>query len=540
MKNLISFCFVLLMIVYGYSQNSTSHLSESNNLIFNITDLSAQQLFDTGNYYFEKNSNDTALVYYNLLINTISKSTDSEQQKRFIRTLSNAAAIYYYMCDYRSAYELLIKALRICEKTNYEPLTSTIYANTGNIYFRFEKFDIAKLYYAKALNLCKDSANMVAILNNLGASEVESNNLDSAFFWLNKSLEISKQHNNINLCSPLNSIASLYEKREIYDSALYYYRLSLTEARKNNNIEKETQNLSDLGKLFFKLNEIDSALYYIDLSNNIAEKSKFLGILADNYLTLSKIEESKGQTKNAFMYYKKYVLMRDSVLNTDKFNEINQLQRLYEISITNQQIEELVIEQQSKERKIFFQRIVWISTSTVLLLVSFLLLFVFLQKKRLNTAYKALFEKNIEIIKLQEKSSEKDLEKYKKSALSDVQQQELLNKILVLMEDSSIICGTDFSLDKLAELTQTNHAYVSQVINTALKKNFRSFLNGYRIREAQRLLANFDIAKYTIESIASEVGYKSATTFRDAFKEITGVSPNYYLKAVQKQQVVAK
>jgi len=521
MKKLLLFLgSISVLLVQGYSQN--------NALVSNIKYLSEKQLFDIGNYYFENNSNDTALVYFNALINTALKNTDSEQQKRFIGTLSNAAAIYYYMCDYRSAYELLIKALHICEKVNYEPLASVIYSNIGNIYFRFEKFDIAKLYYTKALILCKDSANMVAILNNLGASEVESNNLDSAFYWLNKSLKISKQHDKVNLYSTLNSIASLYEKREIFDSAFYYYRLSLIEAKKKFNIEKETQNLSNLGNLFFKLNKIDSALFYINLSNNIAEKSNFLGILADNYLTVSKIEESKGDIKNAFKHYKTYVLLRDSVLNTDKFNEISQLQRLYEVSKTNQQIEQLVIEQQIKERTILYQKIIWIITLMILCSVSTLLLFVFFQKKRLNTAYKALFEKNIEIIKLQENSSEK----YKKSTLTDDRQHELLNRILILMEDTSIICDKEFSLDKLAELTQTNHAYVSQVINTALKKNFRSFLNSYRIREAQRLLSSFDITKYTIESIALQVGYKSPTTFRDAFKEITGVSPNFYLKSI--------
>jgi YesN/AraC family two-component response regulator len=505
---------------------STTGFSQNKELVSNIKHLSEKELFDTGNYYFEKNSSDTALIYYNLLINTSAKSTDLEQQKRVIGTMSNAAAIYFYMCDYRSAYELLIKALRICEKTNDEPLTSVIYSNIGNIYFRFEKFPLAKFYYTKALNLCKDSANIVAILNNLGASEVESNNLDSAFFWLNKSLKISKQHDNVNQFSTLNSIASLYEKRENYDSAFYYYRISLIEARKNSNIEKETQNLSDLGKLFFKVNKTDSALFYIDLSNNIASAKNNPGILADNYLTLSKIEDSKGNIKNAYIHYKKYVDLRDSVLNTDKFNEINQLQRLYEITKTDLQIEQLTVEKHK-------QKIVWLTTLTILLLVSAVLLFVFFQKRKLDSAYKTLFEKNIEIMKLQDKPSKKALGKYKKSALSDGMQNELLDKILKLMENTSIICDTEFSLDKLAELTQTNHAYVSQVINTALKKNFRSFLNSYRIREAQRLFADFDIAKYTIESIALQVGYKSPTTFRDAFKEITGVSPNYYLKSVQ-------
>jgi YesN/AraC family two-component response regulator len=86
----------------------------------------------------------------------------------------------------------------------------------------------------------------------------------------------------------------------------------------------------------------------------------------------------------------------------------------------------------------------------------------------------------------------------------------------------------------LAELVESNQAYVSQVINNTLKKNFRSLLNTYRIPEAQRLLSTPDAAKYTIESIAYQVGFKSRTAFREAFKEITGVSPNYYLKSAQK------
>jgi len=523
MKRLLFYLFLILIIpTTGYSQK--------NEFISSIKHFSEKELYDTGNYYFEKNSTDTALIYYHLLINISSKSVDFEQQKRLIGTLSNAAAIYFFMCDYRSAYDLLIKALRICEKTGYEPLTSVIYSNIGNIYYRFEKYDIAKFYYAKALNLCKDSANMVVILNNLGASDVESNNLDSGFYWLNKSLEISEQHNNVNKYSTLNSIASHYEKRALYDSAFYYYRLSLMEARKSNDIEKETQNLSDLGKLFFKEKKIDSALYYIDLSNDIAKIKNYQGILADNYLTISKIEDSRGNIKNAYKHYKKYVDLRDSIYNTDKFNEISQLQYLYEVSKTNEQIEQLIVEKHK-------QKVIWITTLTVLLLISAILLFVFFQKRKLDSAYKTLFEKNIEILKLQEKPSKKELKKYRKSALTDDLQNELLSKILKLMEVSSIICDPEFSLDKLAELTQSNHAYVSQVINTALKKNFRSLLNSYRIREAQRLFADFDMAKYTIESVAFQVGYKSPTTFRDAFKEITGVSPNFYLKEMQERRV---
>jgi len=85
----------------------------------------------------------------------------------------------------------------------------------------------------------------------------------------------------------------------------------------------------------------------------------------------------------------------------------------------------------------------------------------------------------------------------------------------------------------LAELVQSNQNYVSLAINNALKKNFRSFLNSYRIREAQRLFSEPDAAKYTIDVVAFMVGFKSRNAFHDAFKEITGVSPKFYFKSVQ-------
>jgi AraC-like DNA-binding protein len=437
------------------------------------------------------------------------------------------------MSDYRTAYEFLIKALILCEKINDLSLKSRIYNNIGNTYYRFKKYDIAKLYYTEALQLCQDSIGFVIILNNLGAIELEKEQMDSAYLLLDSAMKISKQHHNINLYGVLNNLASFYEKKMRYDSAFYYYHLTSEEAQKSNKIEMLAQNLSDLGNLFFKLNKIDSALLYIDLSNKMAEENNFLRILSNNYLILSKIEEGKGRTTKAFEYFRTYADLRDSVLNVENFGAINQLQRLYEVSKTNQQIEQLALEQKITEHTVQYQKMLLFITLLVLLLVSVTLLFVFSQKRKLNKAYKALFEKNIEIIRYQESSSETYKEKYRKTALTHLIQDELLDKILTQMEDTAMICDPQFSIDKLAELINSNQSYVSLVINNLLKKNFRSFLNSYRIREAQRLFSEPDAAKFTIESIALKVGFKSRNSFNEAFKDVTGVSPGFYLKSMR-------
>ena len=508
--------------------------SQNKELVANFRQLSRQQLLDTADYYLHKNNFDIALIGYSLAINYPIKSTDAEQYKPVIEAYNKAAVAYYYMCDYRSAYEFLIKALLLCEKYDYPAYLPKIYVNIGNIYYRFDKHDIAKSHYLEALHLAQDTALIVTILNNLGAIETENGNLDSAFYFLNQSLEISKQYHNSHTYSILNNIASLYQKEKRYDSAYHYYRLSLKESEKSNNLEIQAENLSNLGGLFFKLNKTDSALFYIHLSNTIAKKAKFLTVLTENYLTLSKIEESKGHTSNAFEYYKKYANLRDSIFNIKNFGEINQLQRLYEVSKTNQQIEQLALEQQIKEHTIHYQRIIQFITFGVLLLVVIVLLYISFQKRTLNRAYKTLFEKNLEIIDLLN-SVENQSKKYEKSPLSDNLQTELLDRILALMEDASVICDSEFTIDKLAELVQSNPTYVSQVINSVLKRNFRSLLNSYRIREAQRLFSEYDDIRYSIEFVAVSVGFKSQNAFRNAFREVTGMNPNFYVKSIQEK-----
>jgi tetratricopeptide (TPR) repeat protein len=293
-----------------------------------------QQLLDTATYYYNNSLFDKALVCYSLLINTYSKDADFEQQQILIEAMNKSAHIYYFMCDYRQAYEFLIKALLLCEKTNYQSYESKIYNNIGSIYYRFNNFDVAKLYYTKALQLCKDSAVLVALYNNLGSIELEHERIDTSFYYLKKALQICKRHTDIYSHELLRNMALCYQKIMRYDSAYYYHHLSLEELKKIkiSGKECEAENLSNLGQMFFALNKTDSALFYIGLSNKIAQENHFLRILSDNYLAISKNEEKKGNIKNSFEHYKIYAGLKDSIFNNDIFGDINQLQRIYEVS----------------------------------------------------------------------------------------------------------------------------------------------------------------------------------------------------------------
>ena len=345
MKKFILFAFAILLICSdGFSQNPLKGLSQNNNLISDFNKLSQQQLYDTGNFFLKKNSIDTALICFNLILYSPANNNDIEQQSRIADALNRLGVIHTILCDYRSAYKYLIDALLLGEKHNISSMQSKVYNNLGNIYAHFHKFDVAKLYYNKALILSQDSVLFASILNNLSVVELKNGRIDSAFYYLNESMLINTKLNHEHLGNNLINLALLFQETKQYDSTFYYYFVSLDLARKNEQIELEAEILYSLSNLFLKINKPDSAVYYVGLSNIIATENNFLNILAENYLTLSKIEESKGSIRSALKYYKRYAELNDSIFNTNIFSDINQLQRLYEVAKTNQQIEQFVIE----------------------------------------------------------------------------------------------------------------------------------------------------------------------------------------------------
>jgi len=112
----------------------------------------------------------------------------------------------------------------------------------------------------------------------------------------------------------------------------------------------------------------------------------------------------------------------------------------------------------------------------------------------------------------------------------------LFDQIKHVMDDMSIICKPDFSLQQLATLVGSNYKYVSQVVNERYGKSFKQVLNEQRVREACRILNEPNqSAHLTIEAIAANLGFNSRSNFTVTFKRITGISPSDFMKMAKEK-----
>lgn len=120
--------------------------------------------------------------------------------------------------------------------------------------------------------------------------------------------------------------------------------------------------------------------------------------------------------------------------------------------------------------------------------------------------------------------------KYEKSGLSEETAQEIAARLRTVMEEKKPYTDPLLTLTQLAEMLSVTPHNLSETINTQLKKNFYDFVNGYRIEQVKKDLADPSNQHLKILSLAFDAGFNSKATFNTLFKEMTGKTPSEFRK----------
>ena len=141
-------------------------------------------------------------------------------------------------------------------------------------------------------------------------------------------------------------------------------------------------------------------------------------------------------------------------------------------------------------------------------------------------------ETQIEIypINLKQKENLQEfIEKPKKKLLTDDEFETQKQKLIQKLTKEQLFLNNELNLVKLADVMQMPVHQLSYLINSGFNENFSSFINGYRVEYAKKLLAD-KLSKLSILGIALESGFNSKTAFYNAFKKQTQLSPTEYKK----------
>jgi AraC-like DNA-binding protein len=109
-------------------------------------------------------------------------------------------------------------------------------------------------------------------------------------------------------------------------------------------------------------------------------------------------------------------------------------------------------------------------------------------------------------------------------------------RLMQYMEKDKPYLDPDLSLDELASKLSILPRYLSQVINQSTNQNFFEYINRYRINEFKKQITYAKDSKITILEALYNVGFNSKSTFNEAFKKNTGITPSEFIRQQRTNQ----
>jgi len=263
------------------------------------------QLLGNINYYM--GNFDEAQKYH---MQSIQKLLDLGDDIRYADGLVYMASTYQALKKYRKALENLKKACAIYEEKDDRFFLAQALNNTGYIYMIMTKYDSAKIYLSKAIILADEIGNNNVILlanNTLGVISKEEGDYTKANAYFENAFKLAIKHND-----------------QLRMSMLY----------------------RNFGDLYAAEKQFNKAMNAYDSAVVIANKVESKPSLKEAYESISDAWADQGNYKKSLEYYVLYAAMKDSILDKEKSDKIEELEARYrkiedekEIAVQKSQIE---------------------------------------------------------------------------------------------------------------------------------------------------------------------------------------------------------
>ncbi|MBI4648087.1 MAG: tetratricopeptide repeat protein [Bacteroidia bacterium] len=304
---------------------------------------------------------------------------------------NNLALVYSSQGNYEKALEYHLNGLKINEDIGQKDAIANSYTNLGVIYFYLEDFPNAIQFYEKAHKLWEETNNKNGIagtLNNIGLVYEKQEQYDKALEYYFKTLSVMESIGaKGRMGMSYNNIGNIYNKQNNFSKALEYYNKSLEIRQEIGDKNGLALTYNYIGLLYLNQGYFEQAknnlLKGLDIANEIGAKST----KQDIFLTLSQLEEKRGNVSSAFNFYKKYTSLKDSILNSEKNQLIAEMQTKYDTERKEKEIVLLTREKEIQNLELNRQRTIMfflIGFAALMLLLAFVIFRSYRQKQKAN------------------------------------------------------------------------------------------------------------------------------------------------------------
>lgn len=332
-------------------------------------------------------------------------------------------SLYKTLGNYQKALEYCLDGLSIYEKTGDKNGIALIYRVMGSIYKYKGDYEKSLFYYSNGLRINEEINNQSGIANsynNIGVVYVVMKDFEKALEYYRKSLQINISENiETEAAINLGNIGVVYLELNQLDSAYYYINKRHSIAIVLHDRKGIAISLEAVGNYYFKKKEYSKAIEYYANALHLSREIGILEITKSILKSLSDLYEEKSDFPNALSYHKSYINIRDSLLNRETVQRIEQMEMEY--TYEKERSNHLISEEKNK---------LYIIIGFAALIFTSLFLILIYMNQNIKLKHKDLKQKNLEIEKqkLQHEVYFKDKELVSK-AINLAEKNELINDI---------------------------------------------------------------------------------------------------------------
>lgn len=302
-----------------------------------------------------RNNYQEALEFYHQFIDLAAEYPDAAKLTKMARLYTQISAIYQVLGDYKKAFDNQMKSLIICEKSNDLSGIANAQYNLGTIFFYQNQYERAREYYEKAKIICdelKTERLIYSCLAALGSVNDKLGEYDKSLEYNKNSLELATKLNyKTGIAYAKGNIGSNYLSINNFSKAEKYIQEAISIKLDLEDSYGAIGSKIDLSKVYIAWGRPANAITVLNQALDLATMVKSKSRQSDIYKTLSRVYEELDNASKALDYTKKYVAIKDSLLNEKTLEEMGQSQRRYELEKKEHDIEMLQKENELLEQK---------------------------------------------------------------------------------------------------------------------------------------------------------------------------------------------
>ena len=336
-----------LLLELGEAQHSSRQFEqaiqtfeEAQTIAISLSEIDKQfdAIFSIGHTYQSQGSYNQALEYFNSLI----LEQGLYSPKQIAKVHHQISKVYRGEGKYELAYAAQTKALEIRKEINDQDGIARSHYQLGSLFYYQKNYSLALEYYQKTLDFGLEDNDLSLLYMSYGAigsTYSSMGNLSSSISYNQLALELaSKQENETAIAYALHNIASNFHQLDSFDQSLNHYTQALDLKRKLKDQWGEIATIREIGNLYIDQNKKEEGFSHLHQALEISQRLKLRPRLLECYDALANGYEKFGMGKESVTFLRKYINLKDSLMNESTLAKMGNIKNEYEIQLRNKEL----------------------------------------------------------------------------------------------------------------------------------------------------------------------------------------------------------